>query len=190
MLKTLFQKVHFLCCNLVNSERIFFFEIEVPEVALLGIGRNFSCVPGARREGSYSWIMGGDVENVFLSVLASLGLNTYLRDKGGEAGTVRGADLRIEFCLNFSKQTDRSAFLIDVFCFRRKKSHCVPSFSFICFDTYEISDFWVLSWFYIGFLLKIHSKIVIQSELFSKALDWYLAEAPIWTFGHWFLFCF
>ena len=80
--------------------------------------------------------MGGDVENVFLSVLASLGLNTYLRDKGGEAGTVRGADLRIEFCLNFSKQTDRSALLIDAF------SHI---YTFVTFSNFSLTfglTFW------------------------------------------------
>ena len=56
------------------------------------------------------------------------------------AETVRGADLRVEFRSNFSKETDRSAFLIDVFSFRRKKSQCVPKFSLIRFDLCEISN--------------------------------------------------
>ena len=156
MLKTLFQKINFLCCNLVNSERIFFFEIEAPEVALLGIGRNFSCLSGARREGSYSWIMGGDVENVFYQSSLRSDWTLTLGIRVERAGMVRGADLRIEFWLNFSKQTDRSAFLIDVSSFRRKKSRCVPNFRFNRFDPCEISNFWVLSWFCIVFLLKIH----------------------------------
>ena len=43
------------------------------------------------------------------------------------------------FTWKVSRRTDRSAFLIDVFCFRRTKPHCVPNFSFICFDLCEIS---------------------------------------------------
>ena len=50
----------------------------------MGIGGNFDTLARARREGSYSCERGGEVENIFISVLASLGLNTYPRDKGGK----------------------------------------------------------------------------------------------------------
>ena len=48
-----------------SSIYIFLIEIEAPEVALSGIGRNFSCLSGARSEGSYSFETGCKVENVF-----------------------------------------------------------------------------------------------------------------------------
>ena len=59
----------------------------------MGIGGNFTRLADARREGSYSWNVGGVVEKSSCSVLASLGLNTYTRGKAGRAGTVRG-----DFC--------------------------------------------------------------------------------------------
>ena len=37
MSKTYFHKIHFAEGNWVNSERKYFFEIEAPEVALLGV---------------------------------------------------------------------------------------------------------------------------------------------------------
>jgi hypothetical protein len=55
-----------------------------PELALLGIGGNLDALARARRESSYSVQTGGIVVTYTSTVLASLGLNTYLRDKGGE----------------------------------------------------------------------------------------------------------
>ena len=64
--------------------------LEALELALLGVASLNSKGSDARREGSYSVQTGGIVVTYICTVLASLGLNTYLRGKGGEAGTVRG----------------------------------------------------------------------------------------------------
>ena len=61
-----------------------------PDLALLGVVESHSKGNDARRESSYSVQTGGIVVTYSCTVLASLGLNTYLRGKGGEAGTVRG----------------------------------------------------------------------------------------------------
>ena len=58
--------------------------LEALELALLGVASLNSKGSDARREGSYSVQTGGIVVRYISTVLASLGLNTYLRDKGGE----------------------------------------------------------------------------------------------------------
>ena len=50
----------------------------------MGIGGNFTRLADARREGSYSVKCRGIVVTYSFTVLASLGLNTYPREKGGE----------------------------------------------------------------------------------------------------------
>ena len=50
----------------------------------MGIGGNLSAVAGARREVSYSVDSCGIVVPSLFTVLASLGLNLYSRDGGGE----------------------------------------------------------------------------------------------------------
>jgi hypothetical protein len=58
--------------------------LDALELALLGTGGNFGSLARARREGSYSAMMGGIVVTYIFTVLASLGLTTYPRDRGGE----------------------------------------------------------------------------------------------------------
>ena len=65
---------------------MFFFEkIEVPEIALLGVGRNFSCLSGARREVSYLFIWWVYFESESAPSFARSRLNFYLRGSAGEA---------------------------------------------------------------------------------------------------------
>ena len=68
-----------------------------PELALLGIGGNLGALARARRESSYSVQTGGIVVPYSSTVLASLGLNTYLRDKCGEGWDGAAPDCAARF---------------------------------------------------------------------------------------------
>ena len=81
---------------------MFFFEkIEVPEIALLGVGRNFSCLSGARREVSYLFIWWCYLSPSLLR--ASLGADSTFTSGValGRPGTVRGGALCREIHVKF-----------------------------------------------------------------------------------------
>ena len=140
MLKTWFQKINLAVVILVIfPQSIFFWSKSRPQRSRFWGSGGISVVSPVRVERVLIREFRVGMLKMFFyqsSLRSDWTLTLGIRVE--RAGMVRGADLRIEFWLNFSKQTDRSAFLIDVSSFRRKKSRCEPNFSSNRFDPCEI----------------------------------------------------
>ena len=76
------QNMYFAVVVLVSV--VVWTENESLGAAVWGIALIYAADASTRKQKTRGVEAAGDVENVFLSVLATLGLNTYLRDKGGE----------------------------------------------------------------------------------------------------------